>query len=160
MKKFKKVMALILATLMTGSCLAGAMLTTSAAETEYSARITDNVGGTYHGNYLVNYTDDDTMNYQTYINYDFTAFDFALYTNSVEAQSFTYSLYKWDTSLEKTLEGEPLATQKFEDLVKGAATARLEFDAQPAGEYLFRVSDLSGSVCVPFYTAVQKLKGT
>ena len=135
MKKFKKVMALILATLMTGSCLAGATLTTSAEPTETVEYSENAMPGNRTDYVVVSYK--STISYRANINYDFHAFSFVSRDHKPgdTLPYCTFSLYKWDTSLEKTLAGEPIVSHKFENLVDGA-TNKLEFDTPPAGEYL------------------------
>ena len=116
MRKFKKMLSLILSVVTIGSCVAGMVFTTSAAnETEYSENISSGNGGTYHGGYYVSYTDDDTMSYRTCINYSFTAFSFGVYTNGNAGQYYTYSIYEWDTSFEQTMANGPIVFEKIEN---------------------------------------------
>ena len=57
------------------------------------------------------------------------------------------ALYKWDVDYNTTLASEPIAYKLFSPLVD-CATNELTFDAQPAGEYLFRIADIKGTVGV------------
>ena len=55
------------------------------------------------------------------------------------------ALYKWDVDYNTTLASEPIAYKLFSPLVD-CATNELTFDPQPAGEYLFRIADIKGTV--------------
>ncbi len=57
------------------------------------------------------------------------------------------ALYKWNIDYNTTLAGEPIAYQLFKPLVD-CATNELSFAEQPAGEYLFRIADIKGTVGV------------
>ena len=57
------------------------------------------------------------------------------------------ALYKWDVDYNTTLASEPIAYNMIAPLVD-CATNELTFDAQPAGEYLFRIADIKGTVGV------------
>ena len=57
------------------------------------------------------------------------------------------ALYKWDVDYNTTLASEPIAYKLISPLVD-CATNELTFDAQPAGEYLFRIADIKGTVGV------------
>ncbi len=57
------------------------------------------------------------------------------------------SLYKWNVDYNTTLAGDPLAYTMFSPLVD-CATNELSFDEMPAGEYLFRIADIKGTVGV------------
>ena len=57
------------------------------------------------------------------------------------------ALYKWNVDYNTTLASEPIAYKLFSPLVD-CATNELTFDAQPAGEYLFRIADIKGTVGV------------
>ncbi len=59
----------------------------------------------------------------------------------------TLSLYKWDTTYEKTIAAEPIATKRFAPL-KDNDFNKLSFDEQPAGEYFIRIHEVKGQVGV------------
>ena len=57
------------------------------------------------------------------------------------------ALYKWNVDYNTTLASEPIAYKLISPLVD-CATNELTFDPQPAGEYLFRIADIKGTVGV------------
>ena len=57
------------------------------------------------------------------------------------------ALYKWNVDYNTTIASEPIAYKLFSPLVD-CATNELTFDPQPAGEYLFRIADIKGTVGV------------
>lgn len=61
--------------------------------------------------------------------------------------SASLALYRWDNDYSTTLASEPIARKVFDPLTDNAKNA-LTFPEQPAGEYLFRVADIRGTVGV------------
>lgn len=61
--------------------------------------------------------------------------------------SVTAALYKWDKNYTKTLASAPVASVTWVDTYDNASQAFV-FESQPAGEYLFHISDGSGGVGV------------
>ena len=78
---------------------------------------------------------------------EFTAFGFAMPTWTRDDSVCRLSLYLWSGTYEDTLKQEPIATKVF-DPMRDNATNTVTFDPQPAGEYLFHVSEPQGSVGV------------
>ena len=58
--------------------------------------------------------------------------------------SIRMSLFKWDTSYDKTLSGEPIATEDFVDFADNL-TLKFLFDEVPAGEYLLYMENITGN---------------
>ena len=80
------------------------------------------------------------------VNAEFTAFSFRLSTWGMPG-SCSLSLYKWTGDPDAAMKREPIATKHFDEAEhKGNHT--VEFDAQPAGEYLFVVHDVEGAIGV------------
>ena len=75
----------------------------------------------------------------------FKGFAFGLPTWSTTESEATLSAYAWNESYEKTVASEPLATQRF--VCRDNADHWVYFDEEmPAGEYLFLISDVKGTV--------------
>ncbi len=88
-----------------------------------------------------------TLSYRAIVNGSFTGFGFCMPTWTRPDSVATLSLYKWAGSYDATIKGEPLASKVFDPLTDGAYHW-VEFDAQPAGEYLFHISAPKGEVGV------------
>ena len=58
--------------------------------------------------------------------------------------SIRMSLFKWDTSYDKTLEGTPIATEDFVDFADNL-TLKFLFDEVEAGEYLLYMENITGN---------------
>ena len=58
--------------------------------------------------------------------------------------SIRMSLYKWNTSYDKTLSGTPVATEDFVDFADNL-TLKFHFDEVEAGEYLFYMENITGN---------------
>ena len=58
--------------------------------------------------------------------------------------SIRMSLYKWDTSYDKTLSGTPVATEDFVDFADNL-TLKFHFDEVEAGEYLLYMENITGN---------------
>ena len=57
------------------------------------------------------------------------------------------SLYKWEGDYNSTMNADPVATLSLNPVVD-CLDQEFLFDEQPAGEYLFRISDVNGTVGV------------
>ncbi len=88
-----------------------------------------------------------TFSYRVIVNGSFDGFAFCMPTYNRTDSEATISLYKWTGEYSSTVAAEPIATKHFAPL-KDNATNWVEFDAQPAGEYLFHISNPKGQVGV------------
>ena len=91
---------------------------------------------------------DDWMGYRVTVNGEITGFSYDVPTWMTTTSDCTLALYKWNTDIATTLAAEPIESKRAEDLVDNATT-RFNFDKpQPAGEYLFVIRDVDGTVGV------------
>ena len=88
-----------------------------------------------------------TYSYRAIVNGSFDGFGYCMPTYNRTDSEATISLYKWEGTYKATLEKEPITSQRFAPL-KDNATNWVRFDAQPAGEYLFHISEPKGQVGV------------
>jgi len=88
-----------------------------------------------------------TYSYRAMINGEFTGFGFAMPTWTKTDSYATLSVYKWLGGYDKTIASEPIAKQAYNPL-KDGQYHWVEFDPQPAGEYLFHISDGGADVGV------------
>ena len=88
-----------------------------------------------------------TYSYRAIVNGSFDGFGFCMPTYNKTDSEATISLYKWTGDYASTVAGQPIATQRFAPL-KDNDTNWVRFDPQPAGEYLFHISDPKGQVGV------------
>ena len=88
-----------------------------------------------------------TYSYRVIVNGSFDGFGYCMPTYNRTDSEATISLYKWEGTYKATLEKEPITSQRFAPL-KDNATNWVRFDAQPAGEYLFHISEPKGQVGV------------
>ncbi len=88
-----------------------------------------------------------TYSYRAIVNGEFTGFAFSMPTWTKTDSYATLSIYKWQGTYEKTVGSAPIASKAFNPL-KDGQFHWVEFDAQPAGEYLFHVSDGGSNVGV------------
>ena len=100
----------------------------------------------------------DSFSYRAIVNGAFTGFAFSMPTWEKKTSSCTVSLYKWNTNFDTTVSQSPLAQKSFNPMVDGNYHW-VEFDEQPAGEYLFHVSDASADVGVWTNTGPSNPKG-
>ncbi len=96
--------------------------------------------------------------YRAMVNGSFDAFAFCIVTWKNTTSACTVSLYKWDETHAKTLQGEPIAIQRFDPVIDDT-DHWVEFDEQPAGEYLFHISDGRADVGVWTWEAPTNPKG-
>ena len=99
-----------------------------------------------------------TFSYRAIIGGEFEGFGFHMPTWEKTTSYATLSMYQWQGSYDKTLATEPVATKKFDPLVDGSCHW-VEFAAQPAGEYLFHISDVSNDAGVWTNTSPTDSKG-
>ena len=89
----------------------------------------------------------DYYAFRIQVNGDFTAFSYKLSTWGMPNSACTLSLYKWRGDPEASMKREPLATQRFAPAVhKGEH--KVEFETQPAGDYLFVIHEVEGAIGV------------
>lgn len=99
-----------------------------------------------------------SFGYRAKLNAAFTGFGFSMPTWTRTDSACTIYIYKWAGKLDKTLEGEPIASERF-DPMKDGNLNMVEFDEQPAGEYLFYVAEPRGEVGVWTNTSPSDSKG-
>lgn len=88
-----------------------------------------------------------SYSYRAIVNGSFDGFGYCLPTYNTTDAECTISLYKWEGSFDATVAKQPIASERF-TAMKDNATNWVRFDAQPAGEYLFHISDVKGQVGV------------
>ena len=133
----KNTLSILLAVLMLAVCAVGLILPASAAEVS----VQNGTGSRGAARVSSSYA------YRAKVNGEFTAFSFAMPTWTETNSACTLALYKWTGDPEDSMKAEPIATKRF-DPMKDNATNKIEFDPQPAGEYLFAVIEPRGSVGV------------
>lgn len=133
---FKRALAALLCLLLVGSTVAIAVPVYAASEVSVQngtgTREPIRVGKTY--------------SYRAKVNGEFTAFGYCMPTWNKTDSYATLSIFKWQGSYDKTVAAEPIAKKSF-TLVDGQYHW-VEFDTQPAGEYLFHISDGGSDVGV------------
>ncbi len=139
MKKiyFKRTLSVLLAALMLAACAAVLILPASAGEVS----VQNGTGN--RGAVRVS----DTYAYRAKVNAEFTGFSMAMPTWTETNSACTLALFKWTGDPETSMAAEPIASTRI-DPMRDNATNRLDFDPQPAGEYLFAVIDTRGAVGV------------
>ncbi len=135
--RFKRICTALLAALMVAACAAGLVIPTSAAEVSVQNG-TGNRGAVGVSGYYA---------YRAIVNGEFTAFSFAMPTWTTKDSACTLALYKWTGDPESSMAAEPIASKRF-DPMSDNATNKIEFDPQPAGEYLFAVIEPRGQAGV------------
>ena len=136
-KSVKNTLSILLAILMLAACAAGLILPTAAAEVSVQNGTGSRGAAEVAGYYA----------YRAIVNGEFTAFSFAMPTWTETNSACTLALYKWTGDPDQSMEAEPIASKRF-DPMKDNATNKIEFDPQPAGEYLFAVIEPQGKVGV------------
>ena len=135
--QMKRILTIVLAAVMLASCAAVLILPSAAAEVSVlngtGSRGAVGVSGYYA--------------YRAIVNGEFTAFSFAMPTWTTNDSACTLALYKWTGDPESSMAAEPIASKRF-DPMRDNATNKIEFDPQPAGEYLFAVVEPRGSAGV------------
>ena len=85
--------------------------------------------------------------YRAIVNGSFDGFGYCMPTYNKTDSEATISMYKWLGDYATTVASEPIVKERFAPL-KDNATNWVRFDAQPAGEYLFHISEPKGQVGV------------
>ena len=99
-----------------------------------------------------------TFSYRAMVNGEFTGFGINMPTWTKPDSYATLYMYKWQGNYEKTIASTPVASKVFNPL-KDGQYHWVEFDAQPAGEYLFHVADGGTDVGVWTNTSPTDPKG-
>ena len=133
----KKLLPLLLAVLMLTALVPLIMLPVGAAEVSVQNG-TGSRGATRV---------ESTYAYRAKVMGEFTGFSMAMPTWTETNSACTLALFKWTGDPVASLQASPIASVRI-DPMKDNATNRLDFDAQPAGEYLFAVLEPRGSVGV------------
>ena len=132
----KRLLPLLLCLLMVGSILVAVIPVSAASDVSVQngtgTREPVRVGKTY--------------SYRAIINGEFTGFGISMPTWTKPDSYATLSIYRWKGGYEATLAGTPIAKKSF--TLKDGQYHWVEFDAQPAGEYLFHISDGGADVGV------------
>ncbi len=136
---FRRILSLFLTTLMVLSAFAGSMLHVEAAG--YNKSIQNGTGSRDAAQI------DDAMGYRVLVQGEFTAFSFNMPTWTTTDSACRLSLYVWADTYDATVAQNPVATKVF-DPMRDNATNTVQFDAQPAGEYLFLISECRGQAGV------------
>ena len=140
MKSTKSILAVILTVVTLGVMLAALVIPTVSADA-VGISVQNGTGSS------TAIEASGSLAYRAIVQGEFSAFSFHMPTWSTSDSDCTLALYKWAGSPGKTYASAPIASQRFEN-VKDNATNRLEFDPQPAGEYLFAIVDVVGHVGV------------
>ena len=134
---FRRLLAMLLCLLMVGSIFSMVIPVSAAEDVSVQngsgSREPIRVGKTY--------------SYRAKINGEFTGFGYCMPTWTKTDSYATLSVYKWLGGYEKTVASAPIAKKAFNPL-KDGQYHWVEFDAQPAGEYLFHISDGGADVGV------------
>ena len=88
-----------------------------------------------------------TYSYRAIVNGSFDGFGYCLPTYNTTTAECTISMYKWEGNYADTVAKTPIVSERFVAM-KDNATNWVRFAAQPAGEYLFHISDVKGQVGV------------
>ena len=88
-----------------------------------------------------------TYSYRAILNGSFDGFGYCLPTYNTTTAECTISMYKWEGNYADTVAKTPIVSERFVAM-KDNATNWVRFDPQPAGEYLFHISDVKGQVGV------------
>ncbi len=147
--QFKRILSLVLCCVMLFGMIPAAALSVSAASDVSIQNGTGSRGPVRVGK---------TLSYRAIVNTPFTGFSFCMPTWTRPDSVCTLSLYKWAGTYDKTVAGTPVASKVFDPMTDGAKHW-VEFDEQPAGEYLFHVSDPKGEVGVWTNTSPTNSKG-
>ena len=99
-----------------------------------------------------------TFSYRAIVNGEFTGFGINMPTWTKPDSYATLYMYKWQGNYEKTIASTPVASKVFNPL-KDGQYHWVEFDAQPAGEYLFHIADGGTDVGVWTNTSPTDPKG-
>ena len=131
---FKRTLALILSLLMILSSLAAILTFTVSAAPKKEHSIQNGTGKREPIRI------GEGFSYRAKLEYAFNSFGFCMPTWTKKDSYATLYLYKWQGNYDKTIASTPVASKVFKPLTDGAYHW-VEFDAQPAGEYLFHIAD-------------------
>ena len=144
----KRLLSWVLCTVMVAAVLAAALPVSAASDVSIQngtgSREPIRVGKTY--------------SYRALVNGEFTGFGFSMPTWNKTDSYATLYLYKWEGSFKATVAGEPIASKAFNPLSDNQYHW-VEFDPQPAGEYLFHIADGGSDVGVWTNTSPTDSKG-
>ena len=90
----------------------------------------------------------DWIAYRVRVNGEITGFSFSMPTWHTTGSACTLAVYKWDTDITKSLEAEPLASKRIENLIDNATNRMNLNPTLKEGEYLFVIQDVVGRVGV------------
>ena len=135
--QLKRTFTVLLAVVMLLSCMTCLILPSSAAEVSILNGTGTRGAVRVNGYYA----------YRAIVNGEFSAFSMAMPTYTETSSACTLALYKWTGDPDASIAAQPIATKRF-DPMRDNATNKLEFDPQPAGEYLFAVIEPRGAVGV------------
>ena len=130
-----KVLALMLGAVLLAACGTALVLPASAKDVNVQ-----NGTGTRGAEFITGDT-----GYRVKINTPFTGFGFSIPTWTTTNACCTLSMYRWAGNYRDTTRTDPIATQRFEGL-RDNATNWVTFDEQPAGEYLFLITEPAGTL--------------
>ena len=136
-----KAITLVLSAILLAACGTALILPASAKDVSLS-------NGT--GSRNAEFVTGDT-GYRAIINQPFTGFGFSIPTWNTNTACCTLSMYKWAGTYRDTTRTEPIATKRFEGL-RDNSTNWVTFDEQPAGEYLFLITEPAGTMGIWFYS--------
>ncbi|MBE6653804.1 MAG: hypothetical protein E7610_10400, partial [Ruminococcaceae bacterium] len=88
---------------------------------------------------------DGSLAYRAIVQGEFSGFQFKMPTWGTTESDCTLALYKWEGSPAASYAADPIASKRLENIVDNS-TNRLDFAPQPAGEYLFAIVDVAGTV--------------
>ena len=100
----------------------------------------------------------ESFSYRASVKYEFSSFGFNMPTWNKTDSACTLHLYKWQGSYDATVAGTPIASRRFDPMVDGHCNW-VTFDPQPAGEYLFHITDASFDAGVWSNTSPVNSKG-
>ncbi len=135
-----KILALFMGALMLSVCGTTLILPASAKDVNVH-----NGTGTREAQFVTGDT-----GYRVKINTSFTGFGFSIPTWATNTACCTLVMYQWAGTYRDTTRGEPIAAKKFEGL-RDNATNWVTFDEQPAGEYLFLITEPAGTLGIWLY---------
>ncbi len=128
----------VLAFIMTLSVLLGALILPTSAKDILVTNGTGNRGA-------VEVT--SPLGYRVNLTASFTGFGFSTPTWTTTTAGYDVAAYHWKGSYKATVAEEPFAAQEFRN-VKDNGTGWVTFDEQPAGEYLFLITNPIGQLGV------------
>ena len=140
MKRMKRILTAVIASALLLTCGVVMALPTAAKDVSVT-----NGTGTREAQFVTG----DTA-YRAKINTPFTGFGFSMPTWATNNGSCRLSMYEWKGTYRDTINADPIATKLFENM-KDNATNWVTFDEQPAGEYLFRITEPSGTIGLWIY---------